>query len=389
MEIRKIGIIMNGVTGRMGTNCHLERSIVALIQQGGLKVSDSLTIMPDPILTGRNEDKLKALAEKYSISKYTTDIDSVLNDPYYEIFFDSSGTLQRKEFVERAVAAGKSIYCEKPTALTTDEALYLYKLCKDANLKNGVVQDKLWLPGLRKFQMLKEQGFFGDILSVRGEFGYWVFTGEVSDQPAQRPSWNYQKEMGGGIVADMHCHWRYVIDNLFGEVKSVSCKMSTHLPTRYNEAGEAYKCTADDAAYATFELENGIVCQFNSSWDVRVRRDDLLTMQVDGTKGSAVVGLRNCLAQSHSMTPKCVWNPDIDSEHKHYDNWFEVPSSIDYDNAFKVQWELFLKHVVLDEPFPYTLLEGAKGVQLAELSEVSHDKKAWVDLERLNEGSIS
>lgn len=383
MEIRKVGIIMNGVTGRMGTNCHLERSICAIIQEGGIKVNDHLTIMPDPILCGRNEAKLKALATKYNISKITTDLDSALKDPYYEIFFDSSGTLQRKQFVEKAVAAGKAIYCEKPTALTTPEAMYLYRLCNDANLKNGVVQDKLWLPGLRKFQLLKEQGFFGDILSVRGEFGYWVFTGEHKDQPAQRPSWNYKAELGGGMIADMHCHWRYVIDHLFGEVKAVSCKKATHIKTRHDEQGAAYNCTADDSAYATFELENGVICQFNSSWDVRVRRDDLLTMQVDGTKGSAVVGLRNCVAQSHSMTPKCVWNPDIDSDIQHYEHWFEVPSSIPYDNAFKVQWELFLKHVVLDEPFPYTLLEGAKGVQLAERSLESDEKRSWVELEKL------
>jgi len=383
MEVRKIGIIMNGVTGRMGTNCHLERSICAIIKEGGLKVNDNLTLMPDPILSGRNKDKLQALAKKYGIEKVTTNLDDVLKDPHYQIFFDSSGTLQRKGFVEQAVAAGKAIYCEKPTALTTSEALYLYRLCVDAKLKNGVVQDKLWLPGLRKFQLLKHQGFFGDILSVRGEFGYWVFTGEHEGQPAQRPSWNYVSQMGGGIIADMHCHWRYVIDNLFGEVKSVSCKKATHILKRYDEAGNAYTCSADDSAYATFELQNGIVCQFNSSWDVRVRRDDLFTMQVDGSKGSAVVGLRNCMAQAHSMTPKSVWNPDVDSDVNHYEQWFEVPSTMNYDNAFKVQWELFLKHVVLDEPFSYSLLEGAKGVQLAECSLVSDEKRRWVELDKL------
>jgi len=380
MEVRKIGIIMNGVTGRMGTNQHLERSILALIKQGGLKVSDDLTIMPDPVLTGRNINKLKALSEKYGVEKYTTDLQSVLDDPQYEIFFDSSGTLQRKQFVEMAVKAGKAIYCEKPTAVSAKEAIYLSKLCTDAGLKNGVVQDKLWLPGLRKFSMLKEQGFFGEILSVKGDFGYWVYTGEVEDQPVQRPSWNYRNEDGGGIIIDMHCHWRYVIDNLFGEVKAVSCRAATLIDQRVDENGNPYSCTADDTAYATFELENGLHINFISSWNTRVRKDDLLSIQVDGTKGSAIIGLRKCLVQDHSITPKAVWNPDVDSPINYFDQWHEVPDSIAYDNAFKIQWEKFLRHVVLDEPFRWTLLEGAKGVQLAEESLRSHDEKRWIEL---------
>lgn len=383
MAIRKVGIIMNGVTGRMGTNQHLERSIVAIINQGGLKINDDLTLMPDPVLTGRNENKLKALAEKYNIEKYTTDLESVLKDDHYKIFFDSSGTTHRKRFVEMAVKAGKSIYCEKPTAITTEEAVYLGKLCEDAGLKNGVVQDKLWLPGLRKFQMIKDQGMIGDIISVKGDFGYWVFDGHVPDQPTQRPSWNYRAEDGGGMVIDMHCHWRYVIDNLFGEVKGVSCRTATLLDSRVGEDGKEYKCTADDTAYATFELDNGVHVNFISSWNTRVRRDDLLTIQVDGTLGSAVVGLRKCFYQAHATTPKAVWNPDIDSPINHFDNWTEVPDAMAYDNAFKVQWELFLRHVELDEPFRWSLLEGAKGVQLAERSIESHDQRKWVDVESL------
>ncbi len=384
MEIRKIGIIMNGVTGRMGTNQHLERSIHAIIQQGGLKINDDLTLMPDPVLTGRNENKLKDLAKKYHIEKYTTDLQSVLDDPHYKIFFDSSGTTHRKRFVEMAVKAGKAIYCEKPTAITTDEALYLHKLCKDAGLKNGVVQDKLWLPGLRKFQMLKEQGFFGKILSIKGDFGYWVYEGHVEDQPVQRPSWNYRAEDGGGMVIDMHCHWRYVIDNLFGEVKAVSCRTATIIDERVDEQGRAYDCTADDTAYATFELDNGVLCQFISSWNTRVRKDDLLTIQVDGTQGSAVVGLRKCLVQPHSVTPKAIWNPDIDSPINYLDSWHEVPDATFYDNAFKIQWEKFLRHVELDEPFRWSLLEGAKGVQLAEISLQSHDDRCWKDVTELD-----
>lgn len=380
MTTQKIGIIMNGVTGRMGTNQHLIRSILAIVKQGGIKVSDELTLLPDPILTGRNENKLRALAERTGIERFCTDVEKALEDDYNQVFFDASSTLLRAKFVEMAAKAKKAIYCEKPTAVTTEEALRLARLCEDAGVKNGVVQDKLWLPGIRKFQMIKDQGFLGDILSVRGEFGYWVFTGEHCDQPAQRPSWNYRNQDGGGIIIDMLCHWRYVIDNLFGNVKSLSCLGATHIPTRYDEQGKSYQATADDSAYATFELDNGIVCHFNSSWNVRVRRDDLLTMQVDGTKGSAVIGLRKCWIQPLAATPKLVWNPDIDSPVDFHAGWAEVPDATVYDNAFKIQWELFLRHVALDEPFRWTLREGAKGVQLAEKGIESWQKRAWVDV---------
>ncbi|MFZ4767776.1 MAG: Gfo/Idh/MocA family protein [Roseimicrobium sp.] len=381
MTTKRIGIILNGVTGRMGTNQHLIRSILAIIQQGGLKVSDDLTLLPDPILTGRNEDKLRVLAQKNGVAKYTTNLDSVLADPAYEIFFDASGTLQRAGFVERAVKAGKAIYCEKPTAVETSEALRLAKLCEDAGVKNGVVQDKLWLPGIRKFKVLRDQGFFGKILSVRGEFGYWVFTGEHEDQPAQRPSWNYRKEDGGGIIVDMLCHWRYVVDNLFGNVTSVSCLGATHLPQRVDERGKTYACTSDDACYATFETDTGVICQFNSSWTVRVRRDDLFTMQVDGTHGSAIVGLRKCWVQSSGTTPRPIWNPDIEQPIKFFEGWQEVPDALaQYDNAFKIQWELFLKHVAVGSAFPWTLREGAKGVQLAEAGLQSWAQRKWVDI---------
>lgn len=388
METQHIGIIMNGVTGRMGTNQHLIRSILAIIEQGGIRINDDLRLMPKPLLTGRNENKLKNLSDRVSTDAtgeipYSTDVEGALADPQYDIFFDASGTLHRARFVEMAVKAGKAIYCEKPTAVETSEAVRLAKLVEDAGLKNGVVQDKLWLPGFRKLQMLKDQGFFGEILSVRGEFGYWVFEGHVPDQPAQRPSWNYRKEDGGGMIIDMLCHWRYVIDNLFGEVKSVSCLGATHIPERVDEQGNPYPCTTDDSAYSTFELKNGIIVHFNSSWNVRVRRDDLLTVQVDGTKGTAVAGLRGCKVQHVSATPKPVWNPDVDNPIDFYEGWTDVPDACEYDNAFKIQWELFLRHVALDEPFRWTLMEGAKGVQLAEAGLQSWEERRWIELEDL------
>lgn len=381
MKVHKVGIIMNGVTGRMGTNQHLMRSIVEIINQGGVKVNEAEVIMPDPVLVGRNTAKLEHLKSISGVEKITTDLDSVLSDPYYQVYFDSQTTGRRAPAVKKAIKAGKHIYCEKPVGISTEEVLELYQLCEQENLKNGVVQDKLWLPGMLKIKRLKEQGFFGEILSVRGEFGYWVFEGDSI--AAQRPSWNYVKEKDGGIIVDMLCHWRYVLDNLFGKVKAVSCYGATHIPERVDENGDSYKCTADDSAYATFELEGGVIANFNSSWTVRVRRDDLLTLQVDGTKGSAVAGLRDCYIQHYGNTPKPVWNPDIKQPIDFYEDWSLVPKQEDYDNAFKVQWELFLKHIVKDEPFPWSILEGAKGVQLAEKGLESWAKRAWVDIPEL------
>jgi predicted dehydrogenase len=382
MKQHTVGIIMNGVTGRMGTNQHLLRSINEIIKQGGVKIGHGETIMPDPVLVGRDEDKLKKLCSMTGLTRWSTDLDSVLKDPANIIYFDAQTTGRRAEGVRKAVKAGKHIYCEKPIAASTEVAMELYRLCTDAGLKNGVVQDKLWLPGIVKLKRLIQQGFFGRILSVRGEFGYWVFEGDTI--AAQRPSWNYRKEDDGGIIVDMLCHWRYVLDNVFGKVKAVSCLGATHIDKRIDENGKEYKCTADDAAYATFELEGGIIAHFNSSWTVRVRRDDLLTLQVDGTKGSAVAGLRECFIQHYGNTPKPVWNPDIQQPVDFFAGWSKVPEQESYDNAFKIQWELFLKHVVKDEPFPWNLREGARGVQLAEKGLESWAKRCWVDVPELD-----
>ena len=382
MAEHRVGIIMNGVTGRMGTRQHLGRSIAAIRAQGGVPLANGDTIMPDPILVGRNEAKLKALSAQHGGLEWTTDLEECLKDDRFPVYFDAQTTLRRFDAVKQAIEAGKHIYCEKPTATDSKTAMELFNLAKSAGVKHGVVQDKLWLPGFLKLKYLIASGFFGRILSVRGEFGYWVFTGE--DQPAQRPSWNYRKEDGGGIIVDMLCHWRYVVDNLFGNVKSVSCLGATHIPTRWDEQDKPYDATADDSAYSTFVTDQDIVCHFNSSWCVRVRRDDLVTLQVDGTKGSAVAGLRNCVSQHDGNTPKPVWNPDLDSPIDFYGGWSEVPSNQEYDNAFKAQWELFLRHVALDEPFRWGLKEGAKGVQLAELGIQSWTERRWLDVPDLD-----
>lgn len=380
-QIHSVGIIMNGVTGRMGLNQHLRRSIYAIIQQGGVKLSDTETIMPRPLLIGRNAAKLQAISKECGGLPFSTDLDSALADKSYSIYFDSQTTDRRAEAVKKAIAAGKNIYCEKPVAETTKAALELYALAKSAGVKHGVVQDKLWLPGIMKLKTLRDLGFFGKILSVRGEFGYWVFEGDTV--PAQRPSWNYRKEEGGGIIIDMLCHWRYVLDEVFGGVKAVSCLGATHIPERLDEKGKPYAATADDAAYATFELEGGIIAHFNSSWCVRVRRDDLLTLQVDGTKGSAVAGLRDCWIQHYGATPRPTWNPDIPNPLNFYEGWQKVPEQDTFDNAFKRQWELFLRHVVKDGPFRWDLLQAAKGVQLAKAGLESWQKRAWVDIKPL------
>ena len=382
MKIHSVGIIMNGVTGRMGTNQHLIRSIDAIIKQGGVAISASEVIMPDVILMGRDENKLKKLVETTHVNKWTTDLDSVLKDPKYTIYFDAQTTGRRSDAVKKAVAAGKHIYCEKPVATSTAIALELYQICEAAGVKHGVVQDKLWLPGILKIKRLIENDFFGNILSVRGDFGYWVFEGH--SVPAQRPSWNYRKEDDGGIIVDMLCHWRYVLDNIFGNVKGVFCLGATHIQERIDEEGKPYSCSADDAAYATFELEGGVIAQFNSSWTTRVRRDDLLTLHVDGTKGSAVAGLRECWTQSYGNTPKPVWNPDIQNTIDFKKDWSKMPEQEHFDNAFKVQWELFLKHIVIDTPFPWNMLQGAKGVQLAEKGLESWEQKKWITIPELN-----
>jgi predicted dehydrogenase len=393
MTTRRVGIIMHGATGRMGLNQHLVRSIVAIRQQGGVALANGDRVMPDPILVGRNEEKLRAIADKHGIERISTDLDACLADAKDSIYFDATLTTTRADYVRRAIAAGKHVYCEKPLATTTTEALDLARLARARGVKNGVVQDKLFLPGVRKLKRLVDSGFFGRILSVRGEFGYWVFEGDWGNQSAQRPSWNYRKEEGGGIIVDMFAHWRYVLDHTFGDVIAVQCLGATHIPERVDERGRRYAATADDAAYATFLLRGArgasdIVAQFNSSWAVRVYRDELLQIQVDGTLGSAVAGLRECRAQHRVNTPRPVWNPDVPNPFDFFADWQDVPDNAEFDNAFKVEWEMFLRHVATDEPFVHDFHEGAKGVQLAELALKSWAERRWLDVPALDPDAL-
>lgn len=383
--MKTLKVAMHGVTGRMGKNQHLIRSVLAIIQQGGVTLSNGQVVQLEPVLLGRNAEKLNtlnatvvepAIGRKVATS---TDVDAVIADPSVDFVFDASSTQLRASMIRKAVANKKPVYCEKPIADDESEAFKLAEECEAAGIKNGVVQDKLWLPGIRKLRMLRDQGFFGDILSVRGEFGYWVFSGLDPEQPAQRPSWNYRKEDGGGIVIDMFCHWNYVINDLFGPIDRLCAHVVTDLPERVAESGEPYACTADDSAYGIFVLKSGVTCQFNSSWATRVRRDDLLTMQIDGTKGSAVAGLRECWVQPAAATPRPVWNPDIPQPIDFFESWQQLPDASDYDNAFKIQWELFVRHLVGDGEFPWSLRSGAEGVALAAAGLESSEKRCFVE----------
>ncbi|MCH6160415.1 Gfo/Idh/MocA family protein [Streptomyces marispadix] len=365
MTRRTVRIAMNGVTGRMGYRQHLVRSLLAIRESGGIDLGDGTALWPEPVLVGRRDLALKAIAERHGLDEWTTDLDAVLTDGSIDVYFDAQVTSARESALRKAVAAGKHIYTEKPTATGLDAALALARLAHESGVRHGVVQDKLFLPGLLKLKRLVDGGFFGRVLSVRGEFGYWVFEGDWQD--AQRPSWNYRSQDGGGIVVDMFPHWEYVLHGLFGRVTSVQAHAATHIPRRWDERGQPYDATADDSAYGIFELESGVVAQINSSWAVRVNRDELVEFQVDGTEGSAVAGLRRCRAQHRSGTPKPVWNPDLPATESFREQWQEVPDNREFDNGFKAQWELFLRHVALGTPYEWDLLAGARGVQLAEL----------------------
>lgn len=377
MTERTIGIALNGVTGRMGTNQHLERSIVAIRDQGGVELANGDRLIPRPVLVGRNESKLAELASRYGIAEWTTDLAAVLADPDIAIYFDSQLTSLRAEAVEKAIAAGKDVYCEKPLAENATTARRLLALAEQAGIRHGIVQDKLFLPGLVGLRRLIDSDFFGRILSVRGEFGYWVFEGHL--EPGQRPAWNYKAEEGGSIILDMFPHWQYVIEGLFGDIESVSVLGTTHIPTRYDD-GVAYEATADDAAYATMRLSNGVVVQINSSWTTRVYRDELVVFQVDGVEGSAVAGLEHCRQQHRSATPRPVWNPDVPNPLDFRAGWLDVPQVTDYDNGFKLQWEAFLAHVAEDRPFPWTLAAGVRGLELVDAAMKSWKERRWVDL---------
>ena len=383
MTEHRLGITMNGVTGRMGTNQHLIRSVKAIMEQGGVKLANGDTVMPDPILVGRNSDKVEGLAKAHGIARWTADLDAAIADPQDTLFFDSASTNLRAGLLRKAIAAGKDIYCEKPTADTLEDALDVYHRAHKAGVRHGVVQDKIFLPGLQKMKKLMEDGFFGRLLSVRIDFGYWVFEGDW--KAAQRPSWNYRKQDGGGIILDMMPHWRYVLDNTFGQVKSVSCLGRVNIDKRWDENDQPYDADADDASYALVELEGGAVAQIFASWCTRVRKDDLVTFHADGTHGAAVAGLTKCYIQDRPGTPSPVWNPDEPQTIDFFGTWQEFGGDMEFDNGFKSEWEMFIRHLYEGTPFHWNLREGAKGVQLAEAAMQSWTERRWIDIDNLPE----
>lgn len=381
MAARTIGIVIDGATGRLGTTQHL-RALLAMRGEGGLPLGNGDRLMPEPVLLGRNAARLTALAEKSGGLKWSTDRDACLADPTVDIYFDATATGGRPDRARTAFAAGKHVYLEKPVAENLEDALSLAHAAERTGRKGGVVQDKLFLPGLKKLRKLYEANFFGRVLSVRLDFGWWVFDGEL--YPAQRPSWNYKKATGGGLILDMFAHWRYIFDRLLGPIAAVSCRHMTALPQRIDEAGKRYEVDVEDHAFAMFELEGGILAQIGSSWTSRVKRDDLLQIQVDGTLGSAVCGLHRCFVQPLVMTPKPFFSPEQPQAMNFDEQWQEMPDIEPFENGYRAGWELFLRHVAEDAPFPAPLIEGAKSVQLAEACYRSHRERRWVELEPLS-----
>jgi predicted dehydrogenase len=381
MPSRTIGIVIDGATGRLGTTLHL-RSLLAIRAEGGLALANGDRLIPEPALLGRNPEKLAALAEKSGGLKWRTDRDASLADPAIDIYFDATATGGRPDRARAAFAAGKHVYLEKPIAENLEDALSLARAAEYAGKKGGVVQDKLFLPGLKKLRKLYDADFFGRVLSVRLDFGWWVFDGEL--YPAQRPSWNYRRAAGGGLILDMFAHWRYIFDRLLGPITAVSCRHMTAQPRRIDESGKPYDVDVEDHAFAIFELEGGVLAQVGSSWASRVKRDDLLQIQVDGTLGSAVAGLHRCFVQPLVTTPKPFFSPEQPQSMVFDQQWQEMPEIEPFENGYRAGWELFLRHVAEGMPFPAPLLEGAKSVQLAEACDRSHRERRWVELEPLS-----
>jgi predicted dehydrogenase len=379
---RKVLLVaLNGVTGRMGYRQHLVRSLLSIREQGGVPLSGGGTVYPEPVLVGRSEPRLREIAERHGLPRWSASLDEVLADPQVEVYFDAQVTSAREESLGRAIAAGKHVYAEKPVAGSLEGALRLARAAREAGVVNGVVQDKLFLPGMIKLRRLIGEGFFGRVLAARLEFGYWVFEGDPV--AAQRPSWNYRAQDGGGIVLDMFPHWQYLLEDLFGPVTALYARRATHVPRRWDESGAPYDVTADDAAYAVLEFGGGVMASVNSSWAVRVNRRELLELQVDGTSGSAVAGLRGCAVQPRVCAPLAVWNPDLPDPTDYRAQWTEVPDHIAFGNGFKVQWERFLRAVAEGEPFPWDLAAGARGVQLAGLALQSSAEGRRVDVPAL------
>ena len=377
MSQHTIGIIVHGATGRIASTQHLANALAPIINEGGLALGDD-RVLPRLLLVRRDEGRVAALARAHNIADWTTDIDAALASRDHAIFFDAAATGQRVATLERAIAAGKHVYCEKPLAPTLAEANALFHRARERGLRHGVVEDKIYLPGLRKLGALARGGTLGRIVGFRLEFGWWVFDG--SDRPSQRPSWNYRAG-GGGLVLDMYPHWRYVIEGIVGRILRVASSQWTAIPDRVDETGAPYKVAVEDSATTLIELEGGAFGTIMSSWATRVRRDDLLTLQIDGTGGSAIAGLHRCYFQPAAATPTIAHfsvMTDIAADYR--SDWSEAPALPSYCNPYRVGWEEFLRHVLRDAPFASDFSAGARDVAFAEACHRSMRERGWITM---------
>jgi predicted dehydrogenase len=374
---RRLGVIVSGATGGLVAHQHLP-ALLAIRREGGVPLANGDRAVPDLLLVGRDASKVARTAISAGIERWTDDLDTALSSNEHQVFFDATATALRSALVSRALAAGKHVYCEKPLASTLADAMALVRMAAERRLCNGVVQDKILMPGMRKLKRLKEQGFFGRILEVRLEFSRWIFDGAT--RPAQRPTWNYRKRDGGGLILDMFPHWRYLIEHLAGGVRTVSCTARTQIPRRYDERGQRYDVDVEDAAFAHLELDGGAIASVNSSWTSRIRREDVITIQIDGTHGSAVAGLHDCYTQTDAATPKVAITVDERQPQSFHEQWQAIPDDATWQNSYRAGWDMFIRHVLIGTPFPSPFLEGAKGVQLAELSHLSNRERRWVEV---------
>jgi predicted dehydrogenase len=379
LAVKDIGIIVNGATGRIASTQHLTNALVPIRAEGGLAVGGD-RLMPRLLLCGRDEKRLAALARENGIDRWTTDLDAALSDPAYSIFFDAAATVQRMPTLTKAVAAGKHIYSEKPVALSVSDGLALLAAVRARNLKHGAVEDKVFLPGLQKLGQLAKQKFFGRVTGFRLDFGWWVFDG--LDRKSQRPSWNYKRSGAGGLTMDMYPHWRYVIESILGPIRRIVAATATAIPRRADESGDRYDVDVDDTSLTLAELDNGAVGTIVCSWATRVRRDDLLTFQVDGTGGSAIAGVHRCWTQSAGDTPDVRHiNPMVDIGFDYRRDWKEVPGPAVHTNPYRIGWERFLRHVVAGEPMASDLSAGVRDVKLVEACHRSAAESKWVALD--------
>ncbi len=378
MAMRTIRVILDGATGRLCTNQHL-RGLMAMRADGGVATASGERVLPEPVLLGRNPAKLAALAAANGGLAWSTDRDACLGDAANLIYFDAGATAGRAQRARAAIAAGKHVYLEKPVAETLEEAVDLVHLAARAEVRNGVVQDKLFLPGFAKMARVRQSGALGRILTARLDFGWWIFDGIAA--PAQRSSWNYRKSAGGGLVLDMFPLWRYIVDELVGTITAVSCRLATATPERGDETGARFPVDVEDTAFGTFQTESGALVQTSSSWATRVKRDDLVVLQIDGTGGSARCGLHRCFVQKAEATPRPVWNVDTDCARDFDSDWDEVPEAGPYTNPYRAGWESFLCHVLDGATFSSPLRSGAKGLQLIEACYRSNRERRWIDLE--------